>query len=369
MTLLPLFATVVALLCGPLLYALARDRPAVLAFLDGFVLVSIAGLVLLEAVPGAYGEGGVWSLGFLVLGALGPSLVEHGLQRARREAHLATLALAVLGLLLHSLADGAALTPAQDGHAAHGHAREALAIAIVVHSVPVGMVVWWVMAPVFGRVLPMATILLMCAGTLTGWAFGLELGSVLGERAFAWFQALVAGSILHVVFGRPHLDEHSDHREPQAPFEGLGNLVALIGLVALARLDPHDGASITFGSGAGVLLLAAAPLLLIGYAAAGLVAWLRSDGGDGRLRRALRFALLDAVDVSAARVLGLLLVMAVLDPLLQAQGVQISAMLLGVGTIPLWPGGVVVCLFAASLLRRGGRQWLASVFGGSRHVH
>lgn len=368
--LLPLLATLAALLCGPLLYVLARPRPALLAFLDGFVLVSIAGLVLLEVVPGAYGDGGAWSFAFLVLGAVGPTLVEHGLQQARREAHLATLALAVLGLLLHSLADGAALTPAQGLHEGHGHGREALAIAIVVHSVPVGLMVWWVMAPVFGRRLPAATIALMCAGTVGGYVFGLELNAVLGARAVAWFEALVAGSILHVVFGRPHLDEHSDHRDPQPPYEGLGNLAALLGLVALARLEPHAGT--LQGVGAAIVLLAVtvAPILLLGYAVAGLVAALRTAAGavSSRWRRGLRVALVDAVDATAARLLAALLAVAVLDLTLSGEALQGSAYLAGVGAIAPWPGVVLGLLFTGSLLRRGGRRWLSSLFGGSPHT-
>lgn len=369
MNLLPLLATLAALLCGPLLYGLARPRPALLAFLDGFVLVSIAGLVLLEVVPGAFGDGGPWSFAFLALGAIGPSLVEHGLQHARREAHLATLALAVLGLLLHSLADGAALTPAQGLHEGHGHAREALAIAIVVHSVPVGLMVWWVMAPVFGRTLPAATIAMMCAGTVAGYLFGLELNSVLGARAFAWFEALVAGSILHVVFGRPHLDEQSDHRDPQPPFEGLGNLAALLGLVALARLDPHAGTLQGVGAALVLLVVAVAPFLLLAYAAAGLIAALRAPAGahPSRWNRGLKVALVDAVDASAARLLALLLGLAALDMMLSARGLQMTAYLVGVGTIPLWPAVVLAVLYLGSLLRRGGRRWLSSVVGGGAH--
>lgn len=372
MTLLPLIATLAALMCGPLLYVLAHPRPALLAFLDGFVLVSIAGLVLLEVVPGAYGEGGAWSLAFLALGAVGPTLVEHGLQRARREAHLATLALAVVGLVLHSLGDGAALAPvhAQALHAGHGHAHEALAIAIVVHSVPVGLVVWWVMAPVFGRGLPAATLGLMVAGTLAGYLFGLELNAVLGARAFAWFQALVAGSILHVVFGRPHLEQDSDHRDPRPPFEGLGNLVALFGLVLLARIDPH--AATMQGIGAALVLLgvAMAPLLLLVYAGAGLIGALRAPAAMSKWRRGLRIALIEAVDASAARLLAGLLVLAVLELVLAARGAPLSSQWPVLVSIPIWPGVVLGALFIASLLRLGGRRWLSSLVGGrTPHAH
>lgn len=306
MTYLPLIATVTALLCGPLLYAVARHRVPVLAFLDGFVLVSIAGLVLLEVVPGAFGEGGVWSLCFLAAGAVGPSLLERTLYRARREAHLATLALAVLGLLLHSIADGAALSP--QGDAEH----EALAIAVVVHSIPVGLVVWWIMAPVFGALWPALTIAAMCAGTVSGFVFGIELNQILGAQAFAWFQALVAGSILHVVFGRPHLDEgeHESHAAP--PFEGLGNLVALFALALLDSLDPQHGLLGGFVERFRDLALQCAPALVLAYLMAALI-------GTERPGRRSRWILRGAPAGQAIRatLLGLVLPLRCGDGLLQ----------------------------------------------------
>ncbi|MGQ0618508.1 MAG: permease [Panacagrimonas sp.] len=295
MTYLPLIATITALLCGPLLYAVARRRAGVLAFLDGFVLVSIAGLVLLEVVPGAFGEGGAWSLGFLAVGAIGPSLLERALYRARREAHLATLALAVLGLLLHSIADGAALSAQGDP------AQEALAIAVVVHSIPVGLVVWWIMAPVFGALWPALTIAAMCAGTASGFLFGIELNQVLGAQAFAWFQALVAGSILHVVFGRPHLDEHEHETHAAPPFEGLGNLAALLALALLDSLDPQHGLLGGFVERFRDLAVQCAPALVLAYLMMALLGTGRSGWGSrwilrgAPLGRAIRATLLGLV--------------------------------------------------------------------------
>lgn len=365
MTVLPLLATLTALMSGPLLYALARRRPAFLAFLDGFVLVSIAGLVLLEVLPGAYGEGGAWSLAFVALGALGPSLVERTLHEARREAHLATLALAVLGLVLHSVGDGVALSPG------HSHVHEALGIAVVVHSVPVGLVVWWVMVPVFGRGLPALTLALMCAATVGGYLFGQELGTVLGTSVFAWFQALVAGSILHVVFGRPHLEEGSEHRDAPAPFEGLGNLFALVGLYALDRLDPHAEGLHAFFERFWSLALLAAPLLLLAYLVlAPLVSRLRLPAGEPWLNTLPR-DLVEALDRYSAPALLLLVVLSL--PLSAA--VDFNAAMVGalIGLLeslkvpqilPLFCLALLAGLLLASLLRCGGRRWAMRVFGG-----
>src|SRR3546814_7073765 len=140
-----LLATLAALLSGPLLYGWAQTRSAVLAFLDGFLFSSIFGLVLFEAVPGTFSAGGWWSALFLIVGLLGPSLFEQGISRARREAHLAALLLAMLGLVAHSLGDGVALSSGGDAHL-----DIALPLAVAVHSVPVGLLVWWLLFPVFG---------------------------------------------------------------------------------------------------------------------------------------------------------------------------------------------------------------------------
>lgn len=192
-----LIATLLALLCGPLLFAASQDRPRLQQSIDLFVLLSVTALVLIEVVPPIYQTGGLWSFAFLGAGLLGPTLIEHALAKLRRNTHLATLLLAVTGLIAHSLGDGAALSPAAGG-------STALALAVVIHSVPVGLLVWWLMAPVFGRSIPALTLAAMCASTVAGYLLGPQLSEGLDTQGWAWFQALVAGSILHVVFGRPH---------------------------------------------------------------------------------------------------------------------------------------------------------------------
>lgn len=199
-----LITTLLALLSGPLLYAAARERAPLRSLIDVFVLVSVVGLVLLEVLPEAYAAGGLWSFAFLGLGLLGPTLIEHGLTRARRGAHIAALVLALAGLMAHSFGDGAALSPAGSGHTA-------LALAVAIHSVPVGLLVWWLMYPVYGAMLPTLTLAAMCASTVAGYVLGVELSHSLDAHSWAFFQALVAGSILHVAFGRPHLHGHDNH--------------------------------------------------------------------------------------------------------------------------------------------------------------
>ncbi len=230
-----LLATLLALAAGPALYAGARHSARALAFLDGFVLVSIAALVVLEVVPDTLRAGGVWALAFLLAGVFGPTLLERLFRRAERQMHIGTLLLAVLGLVLHALADGVVLAPSDAGN-------WALSAAVVVHSVPVGMAVWWLLAPHFGAWPPLFALLAMGGGTLAGYHYGGPLSELLSAQAWAWFQGLVAGSILHVVFGRPHLhgaeDEGHTHAEPQLPApvaqsRRLGQAIALAAVLGL----------------------------------------------------------------------------------------------------------------------------------------
>src|SRR3546814_20230652 len=106
----------------------------------------------------------------------------------------------MLGLVAHSLGDGVALSSGGDAHL-----DIALPLAVAVHSVPVGLLAWWLLFPVFGIWPPLLAILAMGAGTVVAYVFGPTLGPALGATRWAWFQALVAGPLPHLVFGRPHI--------------------------------------------------------------------------------------------------------------------------------------------------------------------
>ena len=291
-----LFATLLALAAGPALYAAARSRAAMLAFLDGFVLVSIAGLVVLEVVPGTFLQGGAWSLAFLLAGLFGPTVLERIFRHAEREAHIAALVLAICGLILHALADGVVLAP--------GSSTDwALPAAVVVHSIPVGMAVWWLLAPNFGTWPPLLALLAMGAGTVAGYRYGVSLNELLSDQAWAWFQSLVAGTILHVIFGRPHLHAeaedpghaHAERRTPREAvrYEGFGNVLALAALVLIGLI--HSTAEPSQVSARFMdLALQSAPALLLAYVIGGflygelpaaVVRWLSSGG---RASQALR---------------------------------------------------------------------------------
>ena len=67
-----LAASLLALLFGPLAYARLNRQRKLSAVLDGFVFLSIGGIVLLEALPEAVHHGGL--LAWIAIGALSGNL-------------------------------------------------------------------------------------------------------------------------------------------------------------------------------------------------------------------------------------------------------------------------------------------------------
>ncbi|MGW8180707.1 MAG: permease, partial [bacterium] len=264
-----------ALLFGPLIYGMAKERNMMLSLLDGFIFVTISGIVLLYLFPESLQQGGWITLFFAVAGLFGPTLIESIFRRAARPAHIAALVLGLAGICLHGLIDGSALAPyhqAEQGHAA------LLPFAVILHRIPVGLTIWWLLRPAFGVHLAATVLGLVGLSTVAGFALGSVLTTELSSRGFACFQALVAGSLLHVIFHQPHLD-HSEcgcgsTSSSNQRFEGAG---ALLGIGLMAALlsggaHLHEESMVvrdldTFLT----LALEIAPVLLVAYVAAGML--------------------------------------------------------------------------------------------------
>lgn len=293
MSLIILAAGVLALLLGPLAYGALTRRGELAAALDGFIFVTIGALVLLEALPEAVAAGGVWAWAFLFGGLFGPTVLERLIHTAARQTHLATLLIGGFGLVLHATADGTAL----GAGSAH---NPLLPVAVILHRLPVGLAVWWLLKPSFGNRTAGAMLALMVIGTVVGFAAGPQVVSAVDSTALAWFQAFVAGSILHVVFNKPHLgDDFTVERNRAIPrrYEGMGNLLGIASVVAIASLHVAGEHGSAHWSGWHTLVelaLVSAPALLLGYMLASLlfafmpdstVNWLR---GRSRLGESLR---------------------------------------------------------------------------------
>lgn len=276
-----LAASLAALFAGPLLARLTRAAPSVVQALDGYVLVAVAGLALLHVLPESVANGGWIAVAAAGAGLLVPLLVE----RVLAGGHGGVLGVAVAGLLLHAATDGAALSVG-DAHLGYG---------VVLHRVPLGLLLWWALVGERGPRVALALIGVVALATVVGFVGGAPALAQISTPWLAAFQAFVVGSLLHVVahhatpstahdHEREHEHEahdfHDCHDHPPGPEERrhwpalVGAMLAAATLVVLgdghARLSHHDGAA----HGGEVFLrltLAAAPLLVMAYVAAGVL--------------------------------------------------------------------------------------------------
>jgi zinc transporter ZupT len=203
-----LIAVLAAPLAGPILYGLLHDRPGAVRFVDGFVYVAVPVLVALQVLPSAWEHRSILVVAALLAGVLVPTIVERASQVLHHHTDSVALIVGLLGFLLHTLLEGAALVPGRDGVAV------AFALAVVLHQIPVGLVVWWLLRPRYGVAVASAGVGSIVVGTLTGYALGGEvLGGLHGEGAEI-FQALVSGTLVHVVFHQGRHDHtHDGHGE------------------------------------------------------------------------------------------------------------------------------------------------------------
>ena len=181
------------MLCG-----LLRNRRGGRRLLNGLIVISIAFILLAHIIPQSIQHGGNAAFGMLALGLVFPIVLERLMSRAHYAAHTAIVVLAAAGLMLHAVIDGLALRPE------HGHA---LAIAIILHRLPVGMAVWWVVRPNLGKWAAVTTIAAIAIATAAGYLLADAVAALAETRPTAWLQAFVAGSLVHVVlFGVKHHD-------------------------------------------------------------------------------------------------------------------------------------------------------------------
>ena len=289
---------------GPLVAHSAKARPQMLAFIDGFVLITIGGLVLLDVVPHALVHRDWWAGLFMLAGFSLPTLAERLFRFGVQQTHTAVLLLALIGVAIHSALDGSALAQSAT------NASSLMGYGVVLHQLPVSLMVWWVLSD-RPRTVTWAVLLLMAVATVTGYFAEPTIFAVLPERAGVWFEAVVGGSLLHVIahpahshahdhdhdhahghthdHGHDHAhghdhshahdhavdDDHDDIRlspETRLP-NGLGALLGVLLLIVLhvSRGGPGDTALFAVWMSFQGMALESAPALLLAYLMAGLV--------------------------------------------------------------------------------------------------
>lgn len=306
-----LIATLLCVAAGPLFASLARRARATTIALDAFVLVVLGGLVLLHILPHAVEGAGLLALVAAAGAFTLASFAERGLHRHHHErgtdhdghagfAPRLIVGLALLGLFVHQLVDGVALAgadAAHDGGEAHEHGR-VWAIAVLLHTLPKSIALWWIVAPLLGLRAATVMLVLMVVGTLAGFSIGEPLLETATPASIALFEALLAGTLMHVVM-------HADLPAPPAGTRQIEvRAASLVGLAAgIAAVAWIEGGHAHSHAGAGgddalttfvQLASESAPALLFAWFAVGLaqaflpakLGWLAQRGST--LTQALR---------------------------------------------------------------------------------
>ena len=288
-----LIAAVLALAAGPILDAGTARRRRFVPVLDGLVMAALPGLIFLEFVPPAIGEGRWGVLVALTAGFLVPLVAEKSTPRAGNRTHRWALLAGLSGFVIHSALDGAALATLS------ASAAPSLPLAAVLHRLPVGVAVWWLVAKEIDRRAGIAALAGLVLATVGGYAFGDLAGRMAPDSGvLLLYQAAVGGSLVHVAIHR--------HGPPLTPAdrrrEGWGAILALALLLGVfvtgTDAGPHGPGS--FLSRLYVLAAESAPALLLAYLCAGLLSaflpqrsirWMERGGGLSQAGRGMLIGL------------------------------------------------------------------------------
>jgi hypothetical protein len=200
-----LLLSLITLFAGPLLFQWISSAHPLAQTLDRVIVAVLVVLVVVLLVPDIIKPLGWWALVYLGIGYLLPGLLERIIQRAAEKMHLLSLYVALIGLLLHAVLDGAGLAGSELG------ASSGLAIAIVLHRFGMGLMLWLIMQPVFGNRIAWATLFALAAATIVGFEFSERLLPLAGDTAISAIQGVIVGTIIHSLVHRGHVHANHNH--------------------------------------------------------------------------------------------------------------------------------------------------------------
>ncbi len=249
-----LILSILTLLLGPLLLHFAGHHKNAIRFLDSFVLCSVFGLVAFHILPESISEAGFWAAIAAAVGLFGPMLLGSYLKTGECHIHGSIISLASIGLIAHAILDGAAISTASFDIDSSGFL---LGIAVILHRLPEGVGIWRVTRSQFGVGIGALALFVLIIAVTAGFFFGTQLLDNSSETALVIFQSIMAGTLLHVIFHRHHIEEpehkhehaheHAHCQHPPKPRKrwhkssGFGALAGIGLVVVLLFIHPeHD---------------------------------------------------------------------------------------------------------------------------------
>lgn len=197
-----LLLSIISLFIGPLLYQWLRRGGFIAKAFDSLIIAALVVLMAFLLIPESWAQLGYWSVALILSGYLVPGLLEKLIKKAAHTFHLVSLVLALVGLALHAMLDGAVLTVAS------GAANSNLSLAIVLHRFGVGMMLWMMVQPAFGKRIAYAVLGFVAFATVGGFLLSEIMLGLEGDYLISVIQALIIGMIVHSLIHRGHGVSH-----------------------------------------------------------------------------------------------------------------------------------------------------------------
>lgn len=245
---LNLILSIVALGLGPLLFwAFAKSR-LLRSSLEGFLFVTIAGVVVVHIIPEVFGSLGLAVVIFILAGVAFALIVDRVTTAQDGPQHGWIVLVGALGLISHAMMDGIALIPTvgvdiaqlgkQNGAGRSIFHGNHLALGVILHRIPVGMALWWAIRPRLGPGAAILALTAMAGATAFGYLLGEPALRMMHAPGVGYFQGFVAGTLLHVIIFSTVRTGEKQVDFPNARYVSGERLGVVVGLF-LIFLIPH----------------------------------------------------------------------------------------------------------------------------------
>jgi len=236
-----LIFSVLILIAAPILAHVVRRLPAIKAGLDGFVLLTVIGLIAMTLLPEALNHSGLWGLGIAITAFALPWIAEAMSHKSEEMTHRILMLVTALALVVHAASDGAILA-----YAKTANDGAFIGFGIILHRVGVAVAVWWLLRPVLTTFGGIAVLAALGAMTVVGYMMVLFAGEWYDVPLIGYWQAFAAGSMFHVVM-HP-LEDHDTKPTEDGVFAhrigtvlGIVFVMALVGSHYLQHMTPSLG--------------------------------------------------------------------------------------------------------------------------------
>ena len=197
-----LIGALAAPVLGAMLYPALHTLPKARRLFDRFMFIAVPALVLFHIYAHAWPDELIVAT-MLVLGGLAtPLLLERVSKYFADNTDSAALAVGISGLAIHVIIESAVLQGGSTN----------LILALVLHRMGVGLMVYWLVRPMYGFYIACLAVLAILVATVLGYTL---LGELMSHNETAeLYQYFVSGSLLHVIFHRSishHRHDGHDH--------------------------------------------------------------------------------------------------------------------------------------------------------------